>query len=549
MSQEILLPVILGLVFLLIKFVGFSKQTGKPIPGPPALPLVGNLLQFKSPSILKTWARQYGEIYQVRLGPAQNWVFLNSPRIVKELLEKKSAATSTRPSFLSANMVSGGRRMVLMPYGNHWRTLRSIIHASLTPKAANVLQPAQNFEGKQLIWDIFNSISNPGKTQEAKDDREMGFYTHVQRYSASVILLMVYGLRAPTWESNAITQIYKVMNDFGKVANPMYGAIDIFPWLLNLPNWMHWWNSDLKKIEERQSEAWLRYWNQMKDKIDKGEAPDCFGRQFVEAGYRQKGISELQAAYVCGTMIEAGSDTTAASVNNGLLYLSAYPDVVARAHEEIERVVGNSRSPTFDDDLPYVRAIVKETLRIRPATTMGGPHAADQDIEYNGYIIPKGTGLMLHQNGIQMDPDIYPEPEKFNPDRFLDHPLKAGDYVGIADPYKRDHWTYGTGRRICSGMHVAENSLHIVFAKILWAYTISAPKDDGGKLLPVDLSDDAFVLGAVTVAKPYRCIFSPRNAQVAETIAGEWKEAEREGFQLGDRKVGIDGIIASVQTN
>jgi hypothetical protein len=180
---------------------------------------------------------------------------------------------------------------------------------------------------------------------------------------------------------------------------------------------------------------------------------------------------------------------------------------------------------------------------------MGGPHAADQDIEYNGYIIPKGTGLMLHQNGIQMDPELYPEPEKFNPDRFLDHPLKAGDYVGIADPYKRDHWTYGTGRRICSGMHVAENSLHIVFAKILWAYTISAPKDDGGKLLPVDLSDDAFVLGAVTVAKPYRCIFSPRSAQVAETIVREWKEAEREGFQLGDRKVGIDGIIASAQTD
>ena len=74
MSQEILLPVILGLVFLLVKFVGFSKQASKTIPGPPALPLVGNLLQFKSPSILKTWARQYGEIYQVRLGPAQNWV-------------------------------------------------------------------------------------------------------------------------------------------------------------------------------------------------------------------------------------------------------------------------------------------------------------------------------------------------------------------------------------------------------------------------------------------------------------------------------------------
>lgn len=64
---------------------------------------------------------------------------------------------------------------------------------------------------------------------------------------------------------------------------------------------MHWWQKELQQLEERQNKTWLLYWNQMKDKIDRGEAPDCFGRQFVEAGYRQKGISELQAAYVCGS--------------------------------------------------------------------------------------------------------------------------------------------------------------------------------------------------------------------------------------------------------
>src|SRR2546423_1656238 len=104
-------------------------------------------------------------------------------------------------------------------------------------------------------------------------------------------------------------------------------------------------------------------------------------------------------------MIEAGSDTTAASVASGILYLSANPSVVAKAQEEIERVVGSSRSPTFQDQLPFVRAITKETLRIRPATTTGGPHAADKDIEYNGYLIPKGAALMLHQNGIHYRPD------------------------------------------------------------------------------------------------------------------------------------------------
>jgi cytochrome P450 len=242
-------------------------------------------------------------------------------------------------------------------------------------------------------------------------------------------------------------------------------------------------------------------------------------------------------------MIEAGSDTSSASLNSGILHLSSDPSVVAKAQEEIHRVVGNSRSPTFQDQLPYIRAITKEVLRIRPATTTGGPHAADKDIEYKGYLITKGTALMLHQNGIHSDPDLYPDPDKFNPDRFLGHPQKAGEYVGIADPYKRDHWSYGTGRRVCSGMHVAENSLHIMFAKLLWAFKILPPLDDNGVEIPVDTSDDQYIMGAVSLPKPFRCRFVPRNSTVEETLVREWKEAEGNGFWLGGRKVNLSGIV------
>jgi hypothetical protein len=66
---------------------------------------------------------------------------------------------------------------------------------------------------------------------------------------------------------------------------------------------MHWWSKALQKAEERQSRIWLHYWDQMKQKIERGEAPDCFARQFVQAGYLKKGIDELQAAYVCGSKL------------------------------------------------------------------------------------------------------------------------------------------------------------------------------------------------------------------------------------------------------
>lgn len=64
---------------------------------------------------------------------------------------------------------------------------------------------------------------------------------------------------------------------------------------------MHWWAKDLQDAHDRQVRTWMHYWNQMKSKIDKGEAAECFGRQFVESGYIKKGIDELQAATVCGS--------------------------------------------------------------------------------------------------------------------------------------------------------------------------------------------------------------------------------------------------------
>lgn len=88
----------------------------------------------------------------------------------------------------------------------------------------------------------------------------------------------------------------------------VYSLVDIFPVLLRLPQWMHWWEKSAAVMRERQNAIWLKYWNGMKDKIDKGIAPECFGRQLVEAGYSQKGIDELQAAFVAGSKSSISND-------------------------------------------------------------------------------------------------------------------------------------------------------------------------------------------------------------------------------------------------
>jgi cytochrome P450 len=101
-------------------------------------------------------------------------------------------------------------------------------------------------------------------------------------------------------------------------------------------------------------------------------------------------------------MIEAGSETTSSALNSAIKYLAKFPDAQRRAHEELSRVVGDSRLPTFDDEeaLPFIRAMVKEVLRIRPVTTIGTPHYTTSDVVYKNYVIPKDTIVSLCQYAI-----------------------------------------------------------------------------------------------------------------------------------------------------
>lgn len=119
-----------------------------------------------------------------------------------------------------------------------------------------------------------------------------------------------------------------------------------------------------------------------------------------------------------------------------------YPEVQRKAHEELDAVVGTSRFPDFQDreSLPYINAIVKETMRWQVVTPLGGAHAATEDTEYNGFCIPKGAYVIGNSWSILHDEVEYPEPSKFKPERFLKD--------GKLNPAVRDpNVAFGFGRR------------------------------------------------------------------------------------------------------
>ena len=154
-----------------------------------------------------------------------------------------------------------------------------------------------------------------------------------------------------------------------------------------------------------------------------------------------------------------------------------YPEVQRRAQEQIDQVVGSERMPTMDDapKLPYVRSLMKETLRWMPTTILGAvPHATSADDTYKGFFIPKGAGVMNNVWTINMSRGT--EPRKFDPSRYEDDHLSLYDSASNPDGTKRDQFTFGAGRRICQGMHVAERSLFLGISRILWAFSIMPAK-------------------------------------------------------------------------
>jgi len=186
---------------LLAAFVIHTRYKNKPpsgtkaAPGPAGLPLLGNAHQLSQQphQQITKWAREYGEVYKIRLG-WNDWYMICSPEACKEILDKQSAYTSSRAPFpVAGDALSGGMRFLFMEYGPEWRKLRGISHKLLTPAVSATFKPSQEFEAKMLLEEIL-------KGADAEKGNEIS-YMAIRRYTVSVIMTSTYGRRIPQWAS------------------------------------------------------------------------------------------------------------------------------------------------------------------------------------------------------------------------------------------------------------------------------------------------------------------------------------------------------------
>jgi cytochrome P450 len=303
------------------------------------------------------------------------------------------------------------------------------------------------------------------------------------------------------------------------------GLVDIYPVLRYLPDWMMPIVGRAKTVCQNQEKFQLSLWNETKDRHAKGNAMPCFTLDMIRA-QKEEGFSDVFGADLAGGSIAAGTETTANTLYGFIQAMVLFPAVQQKAQEELDRVVGD-RLPTIEDmpNLPYIGLCVKESLRWFPTGITGVvPHCAREDYEYMGWKIPKGAELVNNVYTIHYDPALYPNPEQFDPERF------NNDSSGKSQDPKirkrsRDYFTFGAGRRICPGMHLAEISLHLAVARLLWSFKISPSldKETGKPILP---DPTKYTQGVVCKPEKYEATILPRSAQRADIVRCAWKGAQ-----------------------
>ncbi|KAI9835777.1 MAG: hypothetical protein M1819_001956 [Sarea resinae] len=488
-------------------------------PGPPTVPFLGNALDIPGEGFykkMKDWAKEYGNIYSLTVGPT-NIIVLCDRKAVRDLTDKKSAIYSDRPEDYVGKLLTGGDHTLIDDYDAVWREKRKQMARELSPKKCDEKHSAiQEAEAKCLLFGFL-------------EDPEL-YTEHIKRTTASIASIITYGQRAPTVDHQYATQVFEIMQEWteamGPGANP---PVDVYPILKLMPTRFAPWKQRAFRVNKKMDEIWGRTLSAVRKRRATGEKRDCMADKLLDEAEANPDfiLGDHAIQNLLGEMIEGGADTTTAQLRTFVLAMASYPRVQEKAQALIDEKIGSGRSPTWKDfaDLPYINAIVKEGLRWRPVTSVGFAHKVREDDTYEGMLIPKGSTVFVAVWALNHDSSHFANEDEYWPERYEGFDKLANDYSGSGDYEGRDHYTYGSGRRICPGIHLAERNQWRSIAKILWGFKISKATDPvTGKEIPIDIN--GYKEGLAQAPLPYEVRIEPRSAAHAATVRREWAEAK-----------------------
>ncbi|KAJ3552582.1 hypothetical protein NM688_g4079 [Phlebia brevispora] len=337
-------------------------------PGPLAFPIIGNILHIPSQAAwvpFTEYQNVYGDLVFFH-GLGNHVLVLNSMKGIIDLLEKRATMYSDRPSFTVVGELMGlGQSMPLLSYDDEWRAHRKLAHNALSPSAVRRYHTTQEDLAALLGQQLLN---------EPED-----FFTHVRLAASRLILVITYGLSVETADDEYIAHAEKTMNMISKATVPGAYLCDLIPIMKRLPEWVPF-HKEAKIGKDMIERLVTKPFEHVKAQMRAGDAAPSLTRELLSMELPDVSNLEHRIKWTTGALYGAGGETTYATVLTCIMAMALHPEYQKSAQEEIDRVVGKDQLPRISDRdrLPYVNAVIKETMRWHPALPLSAfPRTCD----------------------------------------------------------------------------------------------------------------------------------------------------------------------------
>ncbi|GER27580.1 cytochrome P450 92B1 [Striga asiatica] len=455
------------LAFIITKILPNPRRGPKPKlpPGPKPWPVIGNLhlISHIPHQSLHSLSQKYGEIMLLKFGTFPV-IVASSPEMAKQFLKTHDAVFASRPPLSAGKYISFNYSDVgFAPYGPEWQQARKIFTSEIfNAKSLESTEKIRAEESSNLISRLFSLSGEP-----------VVLRGHLMRYTLLIVCRMVFNdFNEPSNEKGVeeLDELLGLLNEWFLLSGVYNNIGDWVPWLdfLDLQGYVKRMKALNRKLDRflsyvidgRKARKMGDDQRTLKDVVD-------VLLQLSENPNLDVKMTNDRVKALVQNLLVGGSDTSATVVEWTILELLKHPHAIEKARDELNRVIGRNRWVNEYDfsKLPYVEAIIMESLRLHPISTPLVPHYALKDCKVKGYDISKGTTVLINTWSIGRDPQAWAAPEEFSPERFLgkEVDLLGGDFV---------LFPFGSGRRRCPGYNLGLKMVRTTLANLLHGFDL-----------------------------------------------------------------------------
>ncbi|KAJ6803880.1 trans-cinnamate 4-monooxygenase-like [Iris pallida] len=474
MDFQLVEKALLGLFAAVVAATVVSKLRGRRLrlpPGPIPVPVFGNWLQVGDDlnhRNLASLARRFGDVLLLRMGQ-RNLVVVSSPELAREVLHTQGVEFGSRTRNVVFDIFTGGGQdMVFTVYGDHWRKMRRIMTVPFfTNKVVAQYRRHWEDEAAAVVDDV---RADPAAAREGVVLRrrlQMMMYNNMYR--------IMFDTRFDRMDDPLFERLRALNGERSRLAQSFdYNYGDFIP---VLRPFLRGYLRICKEVKDTRIKLFKDYFVDERKKLASTNPTDNAGQlrcaiDHILEAERKGEINEDNVLYIVENINVAAIETTLWSIEWGIAELVNHPEIQQKLRNEIDTVLGPGVQVTEPDThkLPYLQAVIKETLRLRMAIPLLVPHMNLQDAKLGGYDIPAESRVLVNAWWLANNPAHWKNPEEFRPERFLEEEAKV---EASGNDFR--YVPFGVGRRSCPGIILALPILGITIGRLVQNFELLPP--------------------------------------------------------------------------